>query len=263
MWEMTQTANNEPVVELDHVNYEYTTKTSVVQAIKDIDLTINQGDFFCLVGPSGCGKSTLLKTIAGYIEPTSGESRMENEVIKGPHWKRGVVFQSATLYPWLTVRKNIEYGPRMRKQSKEEIKDISDYYLDQIELSDFANHYPYELSGGMKQRVSLARVLANKPKLVLMDEPFSALDAITRLKMQDFLRVLWKKNNQTILLITHDIEEALLLGTKVAVMSKNPGTIQSVFSVPYSEKVLNDKNYRIEEDSEFMKQKYAILKAIS
>lgn len=260
---MTKTADKDPVVELDHVNYEYKTKSTVVHAIKDIDLTINQGDFFCLVGPSGCGKSTLLKTIAGYIEPTSGESRMENEKIIGPHWKRGVVFQSPTLYPWLTVRKNIEYGPYIRKKTKEEIKNISNYYLDQIELNDFADHYPFELSGGMKQRVSLARVLANKPKLILMDEPFSALDAITRLKMQDFLRALWKKNNQTILLITHDIEEALLLGTKVAVMSRNPGTIQSIFSVPYSEKVLSDKNYCIEEDNEFMKQKYAILKAIS
>lgn len=260
---MSKTTDNEPVVELDNVNYEYITKNSVVEAIKDIDLTINHGEFVCLVGPSGCGKSTLLKIIAGYLEPTSGESRMENQPIKGPHWKRGVVFQSSTLYPWLTVRKNIEYGPRTRKKNKEEIRKTSDYYLDQIELSDFANQYPFELSGGMKQRVSLARVLANKPKLVLMDEPFSALDAITRLKMQEFLRILWKRNDQTILLITHDIEEALSLGTKVAVMTKNPGTIQSIFSVPYSEKILNDKDYRIEEDIEFMKQKYEILKAIS
>jgi len=260
---MTQTTNDEPVVELEHVNYEYATKNAVVHAIKDIDLTIYQGEFVCLVGPSGCGKSTLLKTIAGYLEPTSGESRMENEPIKGPHWKRGVVFQSPTLYPWLNVRQNIEYGPRTRKKSKKEIKETSDYYLDQIELSDFAAHYPFELSGGMKQRVSLARVLANKPKLVLMDEPFSALDAITRVKMQDFLRILWKRNKQTILLITHDIEEALSLGTKVIVMTKNPGKIQSVFSVPYSEKILSDETYHIEEDSEFMKQKYTILKEIS
>ncbi|UJF16376.1 ATP-binding cassette domain-containing protein [Jeotgalibaca sp. MA1X17-3] len=190
---MTETRNNETVVDLKNVNYEYTTKNTIVQAIQNIDLTINHGEFVCLVGPSGCGKSTLLKTIAGYLDPTSGECLMENEPIKGPHWKRGVVFQSSTLYPWLTVRKNIEYGPRTRKKDKEEIRKTSDYYLDQIELTDFAENYPFELSGGMKQRVSLARVLANKPKLVLMDEPFSALDAITRLKMQDFLRILWKK----------------------------------------------------------------------
>ena len=253
----------EAIISVDNVSVFYDGKQTKVPAIENVSLEIDQGEFVCLVGPSGCGKSTLLKIIAGYIQPSQGKAFMKEEEITQADWRRGVVFQSPTLYPWLTVRKNIEYGPKVRKVSKEECAKLSTYYLDEVGLTEFADHHPYELSGGMKQRVSLARALANQPEIILMDEPFSALDAITRVKMQDFLREMWQKNNQTILLITHDIDEALALGTKVAIMSKNPGKIEKIIDVEYSKKIMMDSNYEFENDTSYIHDKSEILKMIS
>ncbi|KKH69380.1 ABC transporter ATP-binding protein, partial [Methanosarcina mazei] len=165
--------------------------------------------------PSGCGKSTLLKIIAGYLKPTVGLCLMHGEPITGPDWHRGVVFQSPTLYPWMNVRKNVEYGPRMRGLPPKDIKCIGSHFLEQVDLIDYSDKATFELSGGMKQRVSLARALANEPEVILMDEPFGALDALTRVNMQTLIRNIWQNNNSTIFMITHDIDEALSLGTRV------------------------------------------------
>lgn len=252
-----------PLIEAKNLSLSYPSQQGNVQALTEIDLSIQRGEFLCLVGPSGCGKSTLLKALAGYLAPTAGGCYMKGKEITGASWERGVVFQSPTLYPWLTIRDNIQYGPKVRKLSTTEQVEIGEYFLEQVELTDFADHYPYELSGGMKQRVALARALANQPEIILMDEPFSALDAITRLKMQDFLRELWQKHQQTILLITHDIEEALSLGTEIAVMSKTNGKIEKRLSVDYSRKILASPTYEATADPDFMAQKLALLQLIS
>ena len=252
-----------PIIDVANVSMVYDSHQGPVTALKDVSLEINAGEFICLVGPSGCGKSTLLKLIAGYLQPTKGNCRMAGAVISKPDWQRGVVFQTSMLYPWLSVRDNIEYGPKVRKKTPAECREISDFYLEQVGLRDFGDSHTFELSGGMKQRVSLARALANQPEIILMDEPFSALDAITKVKMQRFLRKLWQENQQTLLLITHDIDEALSLGTKVAVMSKGTGEIEEVITVPYSQKILATKDYQVELDQNYIQDKLAILKMIS
>ncbi|MGM0125341.1 taurine transport system ATP-binding protein [Enterococcus sp. AZ194] len=251
----------EKLLEVCQAEIVYQSKEEQIQAIKPIDLTINQGDFICLVGPSGCGKTTLLKMIAGYLKPTSGSCYMKGREITSPSWNRGVVFQSPTLYPWLNVEKNIEYGLKVRKVPKEERNRISDYFLKQIDMKSAAKRYPFELSGGMKQRVSMARALANEPELLLMDEPFGALDALTRINMQALLRRIWLENNKTIFLITHDIEEALSLGTKILVMSSGPGSIIESYDVHYA-RIALERDNRVKSDEKFVQLKSRILNRI-
>lgn len=251
----------EKMVVIKQAEVVYTSKKERLQAIAPTDLTINKEEFICLVGPSGCGKSTLLKLLAGYLEPTSGSCEMHGEKITGPDWNRGVVFQSPTLYPWLSVRKNIEYGLKMRKIPREKTQQAIDYYLQQIGLKEAEKRYPSELSGGMKQRVSMARTLVNEPELILMDEPFGALDALTRMNMQALLRKIWATDRKTIFLITHDIEEALSLGTKVLVMSKGPGKIVETIEVDYARKALANDNHVIM-DEKFLQLKEYILSKI-
>jgi NitT/TauT family transport system ATP-binding protein len=205
--------------------------------IKNIDLVIKGGEFFVLLGPSGCGKSTLLNMIAGFVAKSGGRLRVGETEIDGPGWERAVVFQQAdsALFPWLTVRQNVEFGLKMRKHPKEHRKVISDRFIQLVGLYGHENKFPRELSGGMKQRVQLARVLANDPAILLMDEPFGALDAMTRRMMQKELSQIWRETGKTVLFVTHDIQEALLLGERIAVMSAGPNSrISDIYDVPFA-----------------------------
>ncbi|MEB3212463.1 MAG: ABC transporter ATP-binding protein [Leptolyngbyaceae bacterium] len=194
--------------------------------LEDINLSLYPKEFACLVGASGCGKSTLLNIIAGLIPPTSGTISVDGQVVEGPGSDRGMVFQSYTLYPWLTVSENIAFGLNLRGMPKAEQQDRINYYLNVVGLVPFAHAYPKQLSGGMKQRVAIARALANDPDVLLMDEPFGALDAQTKEQMQQFLLELWERTHTTILMITHDVEEAIFLSQRVHVMSAHPGRLQ-------------------------------------
>lgn len=211
---------------LSGISQEYVTdKGETVNAVGETDLEIPEGEFVCVVGPSGCGKSTLLNVIAGFLEPTSGSVRMDGKVITGPDKQRGVVFQQPTLFPWLTVSKNVEFGLRINGTSASERERIVTDVLDLVGLADFHDSKPYELSGGMQQRAQIARVLANDPSVILMDEPFGALDAITREKLQNDLLDLSREKRKTIFFITHSVDEAIVLGDRVIVMSARPGQI--------------------------------------
>lgn len=211
-------------------------KKNAFKAIDNVNVEVNQNEFVCLVGPSGCGKSTLLRMFAGLDFPTSGEITIDEEKIVGPGADRGMVFQTYTLFPWMTVEDNIKFGPKLKGLSKTEQQDIADRYLETIGLTKFRKSLPKELSGGMKQRVAIARALANKPEVLLMDEPFGALDLFTKSQMQLMMREIWQKERTTIVFITHDIEEAVFLGTKVYVMSASPGRIREIIDVelPYN-----------------------------
>lgn len=196
-----------------------------VEVIGQLDLVIEPGSFVCLAGPSGCGKSTLLRIIAGLIRPSSGTVTVDGHRIDGPGHDRGVVFQQPALYPWLSVADNVSFGLRLRGVPLAQRTTTASRYLDLVGLSDVADFRPYELSGGMQQRAQLARVLANDPEIVLMDEPFGALDAITRDRLQDELLGIWAETRKTVLFITHSVDEAAFLATRVLVMSSRPGRI--------------------------------------
>lgn len=251
------------LIDIQNMDLEYKSKQDSVLALQDINLKIMQGEFVCLLGPSGCGKSTLLKAIAGYIKPTSGKNLMEGKPIDGPDWNRGVVFQSPTLYPWLNVKKNVAFGPKMRGLPTSEIDEITNHFLDQVELLGFGDKPTFELSGGMKQRVALARVLANYPKMILMDEPLGALDALTRSKMQALIREIWRENKSTVFFITHDVDEALSLGTRVLVMSKSPGRILKEFNVNFTERIYQSHSESVIYSEEFFNLKKEILEIIN
>ncbi|MDF2505009.1 MULTISPECIES: ABC transporter ATP-binding protein [Clostridium] len=200
-------------------------------AIKDINLEIRAGEFITLVGPSGCGKSTFLDILSGLSKPTSGELYIDGKLVKGPALDRGIVLQGYALFPWRNVRKNIEYGLELKKISKKERKEISQKYIDLVGLNGFEDRYIHELSGGMRQRVAIARALAYDPEVLLMDEPFAAVDAQTREVMQEELLRIWEKTNKTIVFITHSIEEAVFLADRVAVLSANPGEVKEIINV--------------------------------
>lgn len=249
------------VITLSHIGLTYKTDTDV-DALRDIDLRIEQGEFVCLLGPSGCGKSTLLNIIAGFVHPTAGEALSEGKPILGPDWNRGVVFQTSTLYPWLNVRQNVEFGLKLRKIGKAEMTACADTYLEQVGLGDFKTHKPYHLSGGMRQRACLARVLVNSPKIILMDEPFGALDAITRTNMQYLTRSIWSMNKTTVFLITHDVDEALALGTRVLVMSARPGRIVKEYQTDFTYHVTGDDANRTLFSKEYAEMRSDILRLI-
>jgi NitT/TauT family transport system ATP-binding protein len=196
-----------------------------------VDLTIGAGEIFCLVGPSGCGKTTLLNILAGFDQPTAGSVRVGEEMVKGPSPDRIVVFQEPLIYPWLTVLENIAFGPSVRGLAKTAIREDTEAHVRAIGLSGFEHAYPYQLSGGMRQRVALARALINRPRALLMDEPFSALDAQTRLQMQQLFLDIWRNYRPTTLFITHDVEEALFLADRVGVMLGRPGRIAAILRV--------------------------------
>ena len=209
----------------------YTAKTGTITAMDNVSLNIEEGEFVCLLGPSGCGKSTFLNIVAGFLKPTSGEIRLDGRVITKPGRERGVVFQEHALFPWLTIKENILFGLKIRSISKQEQEEELDRYLDIMGLMQFKNSFPKELSGGMRQRTSIARALANKPRILLMDEPFSALDEQTRRKLQDELIKIWGQEKVTVLFITHSIDEALILADKVVVMTPRPGKVHTIYDM--------------------------------
>ena len=213
------------------VEKTFNTGSSEVEALRDINLQIEENELAVIVGPSGCGKSTLLNIVAGLEQASGGAITMNNRNITGPGADRGMVFQSYTLFPWLTVQQNVEFGLKIKGINAKERQEIAQHYIDLVGLSGFAASLPKALSGGMKQRVAIARALANKPEMLLMDEPFGALDAQTRLVMQELLLNVWEKELTTILFITHDIDEAVLLADNVYVMSRRPGRIRTQIKV--------------------------------
>ncbi|WP_135611249.1 ABC transporter ATP-binding protein [Methanococcoides sp. AM1] len=200
-------------------------------ALDNINLEIKDKEFICFIGPSGCGKTTLLRSIAGLEMPDSGEITLDGERITVPDSKRGMVFQEYSLFPWNTVIQNITFGPQMQGMSKGESLERAEKYLKLVGLEQFRNSYPYELSGGMRQRVAIARALANEPKVLLMDEPFGALDAQTRNTLQNELLDVWAKNQITIVFVTHSVDEAVFLADKIVVMTARPGKIKKVINV--------------------------------
>ena len=204
---------------------------SFTPALQNIDLEIEQGEFVCIVGPSGCGKSTLLHLLAGLDRPTTGEITVDGKPVQGPGTDRILLFQELGLFPWLTVRQNVEFGLKMASVSRNERRDRARTFLRMVHLSHFEDHYIHQLSGGMKQRVALARSLALRPKILLMDEPFAALDAQTRDMLHDELERLWKETSPTIVFVTHNVREAVRLGDRVLLMSFRPGRIKSQFQV--------------------------------
>lgn len=247
------------IIEIRNVSVDYDKDPETLGAINDVSLDINKNDFICILGPSGCGKSTLLKTIAGFIKPTKGSLYMNNKEITSPDKSRGVVFQEPNLFPWYTVKQNVALGPRFEKKTNEEIENICNKYLTQVELTEYMDSKVFELSGGQKQRVAIARTLANNPEVILMDEPFGALDSLTRQKMQIMIRELWDKNNSTIFFVTHDIDEALLLGTKIHVMKKSEKSIIKSYDINYTKRLLKNPKERVLEEENFIKLKGEIL----
>jgi ABC-type nitrate/sulfonate/bicarbonate transport system ATPase subunit len=205
-----------------------------VQALEPIDLAVGAGEFIAIVGPSGCGKSTLLNIVAGFETPTTGRAVLDGRTIAGPGPERGVVFQQGALFTWLSVVDNVAFGPRSLGRGVAESREIAQRYLDLVGLTGFAHHYPYQLSGGMQQRVGIARALANEPEVLLMDEPFAALDQQTRELLQEEIRAIWRRTGKTVLWITHSIEEALFLATHVVVMTARPGRVKAAFACDFS-----------------------------
>ena len=210
-------------LKIDNVKKIYQTRKGEMTALNGVNLDIKENEFICVVGPSGCGKSTLLNIIAGLDTPTSGAVYIDGKKIEGTGTERGVVFQQYALFPWLTVLKNVMFGLKLQGKSDAEAKEIAMKYIKMVQLEDFVNHYPKELSGGMKQRVAIARAYAVKPEVLLMDEPFGALDAQTRTQLQTELLKTWESERKTCFFITHDVDEAIILAQRVIVMSARPG----------------------------------------
>lgn len=251
------------LISIEGVNLDYSGKSGRIKALENINFNIFPGEFVCVLGPSGCGKSTLLKILAGFIQPTAGIVKLDGNEIKGTDWHRGVVFQNPPLYEWFSVRDNVAFGPKMRGVPKAEYRRLTDEYLEKVGLSEFADKKIYELSGGMKQRVSIARALINNPEILLMDEPFGALDALTREKVQDLTRKIWWDTGKTIFFITHDVEEALLLASRIIVLSKHPGKVIEDIPVNFSRQIIEDANTDIKFSQEFYKYREKLLKLIN
>lgn len=227
------TAQAAPRLQVDKVSLRYEKPDGgIFTALEAVSFEVPDQQFAVLVGPSGCGKSSLLYLTAGLAEPTAGEIYVGGQQVQGPGADRGMVFQSYTLFPWLTVRQNVEFGLKRRGMPAARRKEIVDYYVNEVGLSGFADNYAKQLSGGMMQRVAIARALANDPQILLMDEPFGALDSQTRLQMQQLLLRVWGHSKKTVLFVTHDIDEAILLGDRVYVMGAKPGRIKQILDVP-------------------------------
>ena len=222
-------------VKIDNVKKIYNGRNGEMIALNGVNLDIMENEFICVVGPSGCGKSTLLNIIAGLLEPTSGKVYCDGKEVVGTGTERGVVFQQYALFPWMTVLKNVMFGLNLKGIKGKEAEEIAMKYIKMVQLEDFVNHYPKELSGGMKQRVAIARAYAVNPSILLMDEPFGALDAQTRTQLQTELLETWEKERKTCFFITHDVEEAIILAQKVIIMSARPGRIKEIvdINIPY------------------------------
>lgn len=219
-------------LEVTSLNKEFNTSQGSVCALKDIHFKVHRREFVCVIGPSGCGKSTLIRILAGLENPTSGSMLLNGEAVKGPSSDRGMVFQGYTLFPWLSVKRNVMFGLQQSGLGKSAAEEQAMQWIELVGLSSFADAYPHQLSGGMKQRVAIARALANQPKILLMDEPFGALDPQTRLKMQSYLMEIWRNIDITVLFITHDLDEAIYLADRILVLKANPGEVQEIIEVP-------------------------------
>ncbi|MEM9010182.1 MAG: ABC transporter ATP-binding protein [Pseudomonadota bacterium] len=233
-----------------------------VQALQNVSLDIKEGELMSVLGPSGCGKTTLLNIIAGFLAPTEGTVALGGETVRGPAAERGMVFQQGALFEWMSVRENVGFGPRMKGMARAEMTGIVDHLLDVVGLRDFKEKAIYELSGGMQQRVALARCLANDPDVILMDEPLGALDALTREKMQGLVLKLWKETGKTVILITHSVEEALLLGERLIVMAPRPGRIHKEYRLPFAELGVGADLREVKRHAEFGPRREEILSMI-
>lgn len=226
-------AKKEIVLNIEHLNKDYMVDGSNVHVSDDVNLDVKEGEFLSIVGPSGCGKSTLLRIIAGLDKATSGKVENRGRQITGISKNIGMIFQEPRLFPWLSIRDNVAFcfGIRQKQKDKKRINELVDYYLQLVDLSDFAEAYPNQLSGGMKQRASIARTLIQDPEILLLDEPFSALDAFARMSMQKELLKIWETEKKTMILVTHDIDEAIFLSDRISVLSERPSTIQRMIEV--------------------------------
>ena len=227
--------DNSVKVEIRDLVKKFQTRNGEVVALNGVDLSIQDKEFVCVVGPSGCGKSTLLNIIGGLDTPTSGEILVDGKEVDGPSPKRGIVFQQYALFPWLTVEKNVQFGLKLQGMPRERMGQVTEKYLRAVGLENFAHSYPKELSGGMKQRVAIARAYAVNPEVLLMDEPFGALDAQTRVQLQTELLETWEHEQKTCFFITHDVEEAIILAQRVVIMSARPGRVKDIvdIDIPY------------------------------
>lgn len=241
---------------VENVSLRYRTPDGgTFSALENVSFEVPDQQFAVIVGPSGCGKSSLLYLTAGLSEPTEGDIHVGGQLVEGPGADRGMVFQSYTLFPWLTVRQNVEFGLKRRGMPAAERREIVDYYLDEVGLRRFENNYPKQLSGGMMQRVAIARALANDPQILLMDEPFGALDSQTRMQMQQLLLRVWDHSKKTVVFVTHDIDEAILLGDRVYVMGARPGRIKRILDVP----IERPRSLDMVMDRQFIEMKREIL----
>lgn len=252
-----------PVLAVHDVSVSFAARGRAVRALDRVSLAIEDGEFVVAVGASGCGKTTLLKLFAGFLEPDEGDVTLDGRDVEGPGADRGVVFQDDALFPWLDVRRNVEFGPRLAHVPPAERRASADRILDLMGLGDFAQAKVWELSGGMRQRVGIARALATDPSILLMDEPLGALDALTRERMQELLLELWGKTRRSIFLITHSVEEALFLATRIVVMSPRPGRVTEALAVDFSRRFLAGETSRsIKSDPAFVAAREALLAAV-
>ena len=272
---------------VDNISMVFTVPGAApIQALKNVSLELRPGELMSILGPSGCGKTTLLNIIAGFLAPTEGQVRLEEQAVTGPGKAgvvasqetqelqpnsynvtgpgadRGMVFQQGALFEWMTVEKNIAFGPNMANKPKAEIREVVAHLLKVVGLQDFGSKPVYQLSGGMQQRVALARCLANDPDVILMDEPLGALDALTREKMQGLVLELWQETGKTIILITHSVEEALFLGERLVVMAPRPGRIEKEYRLPFAERGLTQSPRQIKASEEFVSNREEILSMI-
>ncbi|MFB5195942.1 sulfonate ABC transporter ATP-binding protein [Bacillus sp. AFS073361] len=247
-----------PKLEIKEVGKVFKTKKGETTALEKTSFSIEEGEFVTILGPSGCGKSTVLRIVAGLEEATSGQVLLDGQEIHGPGPDRGMVFQSYTLFPWLSVKDNITFGLKLKGVSQKERDDIARHYLQLIGLEGFENHFPIQLSGGMKQRVAIARALANDPKILLMDEPFGALDAQTRNIMQEVLLKAWEESKKTILFITHDVDESIFLADSVYVMTARPGRLKKRIPIALE----RPRDFSVKTTAEFAEYKEGLLSLI-
>ena len=234
----------------------------VVQALEDVSFTLKRGELLAVLGPSGCGKTTLLNMIAGFLRPTDGRLALGGTLIDGPGVERGMVFQQGALFEWLTVAENVNFGLRMKKARRKDIRTKVEEWLEIVGLQGFGDTPTYQLSGGMQQRVALARCLINDPDVILMDEPLGALDALTRDKMQALVLKIWKETGKTIMIITHSVEEALLLGERLFVMAPRPGRLHKEYRLPFAERGVAEDAREIKGGADFVSRREEVLAMI-
>jgi NitT/TauT family transport system ATP-binding protein len=235
-------------IQIKNLHKSFPTKNGQLVVLKDININISQGEYICAVGASGSGKSTLLRQIAGLDRPTSGEVIVDGQLISAPGHDRGMIFQNYTLYPWMSVLENAEFGLKLLGVPKKLRKERASYYLDVVGLSQFSKALPRQLSGGMKQRVAIARALASEPKVLLMDEPFSALDVHTKETMHEFMIDLWQRTNITIFMITHDVEESVFLANRIYALGSRPGTVRKEITINLPDRTPSVKRHQIFHD---------------